>query len=233
MDLEKIEKLHELKEKGILSDEEFEKEKQKLLQKYRCYKNTNEFCDLKEDCSSLGIVKGSFCAAISALKRWKDFKGRTTRFDFWGASIYLYLFSFVCTILFILFLDMLENEAIEILLIVMYGVLSIFVFIWIPVTLYIRRLHDVNMSGWWCLAIIVPIIVQFIKGCKEENKFGKASKSNEDRALTMIFIQICISVFFTSIRHDISSYKNSISNYNNNYNSQYRQPSYRNGGYYH
>lgn len=31
MDLEKIEKLHELKEKGILSDEEFEKEKQKLL----------------------------------------------------------------------------------------------------------------------------------------------------------------------------------------------------------
>lgn len=31
MDMEKLEKLHELKEKGILSDEEFEKEKQKLL----------------------------------------------------------------------------------------------------------------------------------------------------------------------------------------------------------
>ena len=28
MDLEKLEKLHELKEKGILSEEEFEKEKQ-------------------------------------------------------------------------------------------------------------------------------------------------------------------------------------------------------------
>lgn len=33
MDLEKIEKLHELKEKGILSNEEFKKEKQKLLEK--------------------------------------------------------------------------------------------------------------------------------------------------------------------------------------------------------
>ena len=31
MNLEKLEKLHELKEKGILTDEEFEQEKKKLL----------------------------------------------------------------------------------------------------------------------------------------------------------------------------------------------------------
>lgn len=31
MELEKLEKLHELKEKGILTDEEFEQEKKKLL----------------------------------------------------------------------------------------------------------------------------------------------------------------------------------------------------------
>ena len=41
-----------------------------------------------------------------------------------------------------------------------------------------RRLHDINMSGWWYLLIftiigIIPLIIWFCtEGTKEANKFG-------------------------------------------------------------
>lgn len=234
MDMEKIEKLHELKEKGILSNEEFKKEKQKLLEE------PDECDDLKEDCSRLGIVKGSFYALVSALKRWKDFKGRTTRFDFWGASISIFLFYFVffisCGLFGAMFeynTKMFEKNTISLLLVIA-GFLSIFisfVVMWLYLTLYVRRLHDVNMSGWWCLTIIIPLVVSFIKGGKGENKFGQAVKTNEDRAFVIIIVQIFIQCFIAMIPR-VTSDGNSISNYNNNYNSQYHQPSY-DYGYYH
>lgn len=236
MDLEKIEKLHELKEKGILSNEEFKKEKQKLLEK------TDEGDDLKEDCSRLGIVKGSFYALVSALKRWKDFKGRTTRFDFWGASISIFLFYFVFFISCGLFgamceynTKMFEKNTISLLLVIAGFLISFisFVVMWLYLTLYVRRLHDVNMSGWWCLTIIIPLIISFIKSGKGENKFGQAFKTNEDRALVIIIVQIFIQIVIQCVMlmvPRVPSDNNSISN--NNYNSQYHQPSY-DYGYYH
>lgn len=233
MDMEKLEKLHELKEKGILSNEEFKKEKQKLLEE------TDEGDDLKEDCSRLGIVKGSFYALVSALKRWKDFKGRTTRFDFWGASISIYLFYFVFFISCGLFGAMFEKNTIS-LLPVIAGFLIIvigFVVMWLYLTLYVRRLHDVNMSGWWCLTIIIPLVVSFIKGGKGENKFGQEVKTNEARALVIIIVQFFIPIVLSIVMQcvmlmvpGVPSDNNSISN--NNYNSQYYQPSY-DYGYYH
>lgn len=233
MDMEKLEKLHELKEKGILSNEEFKKEKQKLLEE------TDEGDDLKEDCSRLGIVKGSFYALVSALKRWKDFKGRTTRFDFWGASISIFLFYFVFFISCGLFGAMFEKNTIS-LLPVIAGFLIIFigfVVMWLYLTLYVRRLHDVNMSGWWCLTIIIPLVVSFIKGGKGENKFGQEVKTNEARALVIIIVQFFIPIVLSIVMQcvmlmvpGVPSDNNSISN--NNYNSQYYQPSY-DYGYYH
>ncbi|MBO4644332.1 MAG: SHOCT domain-containing protein, partial [Alphaproteobacteria bacterium] len=100
MDLEELEKLHELKEKGILSAEEFEQEKQKILNdtKKETVENNNNSSENNDnqsevynDFSHLGVIKGSFEAFISMFKRWNDFKGRTSRFDFWGANLFLIL----------------------------------------------------------------------------------------------------------------------------------------------
>jgi len=45
--------------------------------------------------------------------------------------------------------------------------------------LIIKRLHDINLSGWWSLVVLIPyigiiaaIIIYFIPGTPIENRFG-------------------------------------------------------------
>ena len=55
-----------------------------------------------------------------------------------------------------------------------------FLLILIPlIAVSVRRLHDLNMSGWWYLMNFIPIvgdvaflILMLIPGKKEENRFG-------------------------------------------------------------
>lgn len=187
MDLKKLEKLHELKEKGILSEEEFKKEKQKLMSDAteEVFSKPDE--DVYEDCSHFGVIKGSFCAFICSLMRWNDFRGRTSRFDFWGANLYIVLLCIVFEIsaFFIALLG--ENgEIINEILTIIYNV---FIY-WLLITLEIRRLHDVNKSGWWVITLVVPLCIVFFKGDAETNRFGRAFKTNEKRAATLLFLQI-------------------------------------------
>lgn len=55
-------------------------------------------------------------------------------------------------------------------------------FVTILYSLYIRRLHDLGRSGWWILTGFIPlvmfaliIIFLFLKGNKEDNKYGVPS----------------------------------------------------------
>lgn len=56
-----------------------------------------------------------------------------------------------------------------------------FIFISVPsIMLMIRRLHDLNRSGWWWLLLIVPFInlaliiyILFFKGTVGPNRFGE------------------------------------------------------------
>lgn len=198
MDLEKLEKLHELKEKGILSEEEFEKEKQKILndtKKETKLNNKNlsgtndNSSDSCNDFSHLGIIKGSFCAFISSFKRWNDFKGRSSRFDFWGANFFIFLLNILFTVSSIVAISKGETgEKISVAI----ELLSTILICWLSLTLNIRRLHDVNKSGWWILTLVVPAIVIFFKGDAETNRFGSAFKTNEKKATIIICLQILL-----------------------------------------
>lgn len=198
MDLEKLEKLHELKEKGILSEEEFEKEKQKILNDTKketelnnknlsgTNDNSSDSCN---DFSHLGIIKGSFCAFISAFKRWNDFKGRSSRFDFWGANFFIFLLNILFTVSSIVAISKGETgEKISVAI----ELLSTILICWLSLTLNIRRLHDVNKSGWWILTLVVPAIVIFFKGDAETNRFGSVYKTNEKKATIIICLQILL-----------------------------------------
>lgn len=49
------------------------------------------------------------------------------------------------------------------------------------VTMAIRRLHDMNRTGWWMLAVFIPLIggfalmifLLFVKGTEGDNKYGR------------------------------------------------------------
>lgn len=188
MNLEQLEKLNDLKEKGILTQEEFDEKKKELLNG----SNTAEAVkaamptDGTADFSRFGVIKGSFNAFVSSFKRWNDFKGRTSRFDFFGAAAFLGL---VYAIIQGIGLSATLKGEVSVLSLV----LSIPV-CWIYLTLYIRRLHDTDKSGWWVLTLIVPVIVMFFKGDVETNRFGSAAATNEKKANGALVLAIVFAV---------------------------------------
>ena len=54
----------------------------------------------------------------------------------------------------------------------------------VNLSLLIRRLHDINATGWWALVVFVPMgslvlfIFTLIKGTEGENKYGHNPKMN-------------------------------------------------------
>lgn len=47
---------------------------------------------------------------------------------------------------------------------------------WIIWSVFIRRFHDLGMRGWWILLIFPLLLVAFIGGEKQDNKYGRYYK---------------------------------------------------------
>jgi uncharacterized membrane protein YhaH (DUF805 family) len=105
---------------------------------------------------------------IAALKNYAVFDGRSRRKEFW----YFYLF-FILTILVLDIIgrllfgsDMLFYVS-ELALIVPYFAVAI------------RRMHDVNKSGWFCLIPIYNLILFCTPGTTGPNDYGSDPKRPE------------------------------------------------------
>ncbi|MFV0574704.1 MAG: DUF805 domain-containing protein [Vibrio sp.] len=90
---------------------------------------------------------------LLALKNYANFKGRTTRKEFWMFA----LFSMLAVIIMV-FLDAMlgtvNPESGVGILTSIYSLLTL-----IPnISITVRRLHDTNRSGWFYLLIIIPLI---------------------------------------------------------------------------
>ncbi|GEO87539.1 hypothetical protein GCM10007920_23980 [Ciceribacter naphthalenivorans] len=107
-------------------------------------------------------------AYLSAVRRYFDFAGRSSRSDFW---------LFTLTLMIIMLIALVIDSAIESL-----GVLAALVYAVhvIPsVSITVRRLHDINRSGWWVWIGLVPLvgpIVLLVFACTAAtdapNRFG-------------------------------------------------------------
>ncbi len=103
--------------------------------------------------------------------RYFEFSGRSSRSEYWWATLFVFLAGIGVAIL----------DA-AIFPFNMYGpVSSIFSLVtFIPgLAMSVRRLHDLNRSGWWLLLVFVPVIgwiVLFVwtvtKGDEADNRFG-------------------------------------------------------------
>ena len=86
-------------------------------------------------------------AYLSMWKNYVNFKGRTTVKGYWLAVLFNFLVSLILSIL-VSFADVLS------ILALLYSLAGI-----IPgLALSIRRLHDINKSGWWVLINLVPLV---------------------------------------------------------------------------
>lgn len=84
---------------------------------------------------------------MNGLRNYATFRGRTSRKGYWMYYLFYILFFVAASVV-----DGILGTA---------GVLGgLFVLaMFIPtLAIGIRRLHDINRSGWWCLIPIVPIV---------------------------------------------------------------------------
>lgn len=105
---------------------------------------------------------------FESLKEWYfSFDGRINRKQFIVRYLIILI---VCSSVAMAFKDLPEESLVK-----DAGLMVIVVaMIWSGLSVYIRRLHDANMSGWW---VLLPfgrdIFALFFSGTKGDNKYGK------------------------------------------------------------
>lgn len=100
------------------------------------------------------------------LKNYCNFEGRATRAEFW----WFFLFNFLVGIVFSLF-----GTKVGPVLSSIWGLAIL-----LPqLGLSIRRLHDINRSGWWILLGLIPLVGTIVliiwwakEGDSAENQYG-------------------------------------------------------------
>jgi len=112
-------------------------------------------------------------AISSGFKRYVDFQGRSSRSEFWWWGLFVFLVNIFFIILDTANFKSEPGEA---------GMLSIVVylaFLLPSLAVSIRRLHDIDRSGWWYLIALVPIVGAILllvwdctKGTEGSNRFG-------------------------------------------------------------
>jgi uncharacterized membrane protein YhaH (DUF805 family) len=109
----------------------------------------------------------SFGEAISSgLKHYVDFSGRAPRSEFW----YWYLFVFILSII--------ANIIDRVIEMPIFGAIVGLGLLLPGISVGVRRLHDLDRSGWWYLIVftgigaIVLIVWACFKGTTGSNRFG-------------------------------------------------------------
>ena len=127
----------------------------------------------------------NFTDAVKAyFLKWNDFRSRSSRSEYWWATLFVSLASFPVGFIigFIIgFLSLgagFSETTTEIMLTIVMLPVQIFIII-ASTCLVIRRLHDVDKSGWWYLIIftiigMIPLLIWYCsRGTDGDNRFGK------------------------------------------------------------
>lgn len=112
-------------------------------------------------------------------KNYSNFKGKSTRSDFWYAQLFLILAGFLTTVIDLKFFKYtLTGQPVSDI----FNILTI-----VPIyALSFRRLHDIGKSGWWVLLqlTIIGIIPLIYWYCKPSLSAEKNNQNDEELYLS-------------------------------------------------
>ena len=127
---------------------------------------------------------------FTVVRRWKDFSGRSSRKEFWMFNLwYLVLFTLLTALDAWVFGEAggLGGQRYEFdggvwaeVHPLNFANLFTFILLLPGLAVAVRRLHDVNRSGWWCLLYftligMIPLFYWFVRKSDDgENRFGVA-----------------------------------------------------------
>ena len=127
----------------------------------------------------------NFTDAVKAyFLKWNDFRSRSSRSEYWWATLFVILASYPVGFIigfvigFSFAIAGFSETTMEVVVGIVFLPIQIFIII-ASTCLVIRRLHDVNKSGWWYLIIftiigIIPLLIWYCsKGTDGDNRFGK------------------------------------------------------------
>lgn len=117
---------------------------------------------------------------LQAFKKYAVFTGRARRKEYWMFVLFQMIFAIIAMVL-----DHLLGTEVQFGSGILYALVSLGLFIpGLAVT--VRRLHDVNKSGWFFLIVLIPLIgaiwllvLDCTEGTLGENKYGPDPKSEE------------------------------------------------------
>ena len=115
---------------------------------------------------------------LEAMKKYAVFNGRSRRKEYW----YFFLFNIIISII-LRFIDVVIGSfSVEAGMGILGGIYMLAILVpWIAVM--VRRLHDVNLSGWWMLLGVFPYIGAIVllvfmtqDSNPDENQYGENPK---------------------------------------------------------
>lgn len=114
----------------------------------------------------------------SCLDKYATFRGRAPRSEYWWFWIFYVLTEFVTMIVFG-FIGYLCGDVAGMMIAGYIGAFLSSLMLFLPMlSVFVRRLHDTNHSGWWYFIAFVPLIggiwllVLLLTDSDEENEYG-------------------------------------------------------------
>ncbi len=111
----------------------------------------------------------------SCLQNYIGFSGRAPRSEYWYWTLFAVLFGFAANFIFGLIGHALHIRAIGSLV----GLAANLITFLPSIAVFVRRMHDVNRSGWWYFFALVPVIgiVMLLiwcctRGTAGQNRYG-------------------------------------------------------------
>ena len=109
-----------------------------------------------------GEPVGPIKAIGNFFRKGFQFSGRASRSEYWWIALYTFLFSGAQE-----YADSRgwpgrwaesTGTGLAPLLLLVVGLLLMLLLVVFSISLTVRRLHDANLSGWWCLLNLVPVL---------------------------------------------------------------------------
>lgn len=116
---------------------------------------------------------------LTVFRRWRDFSGRSSRREYWMFTLVLLIIAFGLGIVdgvMLGVMDYTQNEA-EAQLLTLGNAYSLVTLI-PSISVSVRRLHDIDKSGWWLLlcltgiGIILIIYWACVTSDEDDNRYG-------------------------------------------------------------
>ncbi len=178
--LKNIEDLHRLKGEGVITEDEFEKAKAKLLFGPKTAASSNPVFATATGASSpppTPAMEDLVGWVSLPLKRYADFQGRSSRREYWLFQLALIVAGIAIFV--VIGGDLGSGGGFLSGMMILFTGIALLGLIVPLLALQVRRFHDQDKSGWFVLINFVPyigslivLIMMAIEGDKGDNQYG-------------------------------------------------------------